>query len=246
MNYKPLQTRILITIQRPGLWVLSFFIMLCAVALMAWMAFEYGQRAAGYDKTEAIGYIEDLEQQIEALKIKNTEIQRQTAMLERNSTIDGGASDQLRISLSEAQAESLELKKELTFYKSIISPGDTKRSLMIQTIQLKPDTVNGSYQYQIMLTQRGRNDSFARGDIDVTLGGTEAGQAKVIKLSNVSKEARNPIRFNMKYFQKFSGVIKLPETFKPEFMRVKVKAKTRKIDPIDEQFTWADLTAAGV
>lgn len=245
MNYKPLQTKILISIQRPGLWALNFFLLLCVVALMVWLAFGYGQRVAGYDKTEAIGYIESLEQQIEGLKIENTEIQRQTAMLERNSTIDGGASDQLKISLTEAQAESLELKKELTFYKSIISPGDTKRSLMVQTIQLKPDAVNGSYQYQIMISQRGRNDRFARGNIDVTLGGTEAGQAKIIKLSKVSKEAKNPIRFNLKYFQKFTGVITLPETFQPEFMRVKVKAKSRKIDPIDEQFTWADLTAVG-
>ena len=245
MNYKPLQTRILISIQRPGLWALNFFLLLCAVAIMVWLAFGYGQRVAGYDKTEAIGYIESLEQQIEGLKAENTEIQRQTAMLERNSTIDGGASDQLKISLTEAQAESLELKKELTFYKSIISPGDTKRSLMVQTIQLKPDAVKGSYQYQIMITQRGRNDRFARGNIDVTLGGTQAGQAKIIKLSNVSKEAKNPIRFNLKYFQKFEGVLTLPETFQPEFMRIIVKASTSTIDTIDEQFAWADLTAAG-
>ena len=121
MNYRPLQTRILITIQRPGLWILSFFLLLCAIALIAWLAFAYGQRAAGYDKNEAITYINDLEQQIEDLKFQFTESERQTAMLERNSTIDGGASEQLKISLSEAQAESLELKKELTFYKSIIT-----------------------------------------------------------------------------------------------------------------------------
>ena len=244
MNYKPLQTRILITIQRPGLWVLSFFLLLCAVAFIAWLTFAYGQRVAGYDKNEAVTYIDDLEQQIEDLKNMNTESVRQTAMLERNSTIDGGASEQLKISLAEAQAETLELKKELTFYKSIISPGDTKRSLMIQTIQLKPGA-DGAYQYQIMITQRGRNDRFARGNLDVTLGGTDAGQVKVIRLHNVSKEAKNPIRFNLKYFQKFEGVITLPGTFEPEFMRVKVRAKSSKIDPIDEQFTWADLTAAG-
>ena len=245
MNYKPLQTRILISIQRPGLWLLNFFFMLCAIAFICWLAFAYGQRVAGYDKTEAISYIEDLEGQVKKLKLETSESQRQTAMLERNSTIDDGASDQLKISLTEAQAESLELRKELTFYKSIISPGDTKRSLIIQTIQLKHDPVNGTYQYQIMITQRGRNDRFARGSIDVTLGGTEAGQAKVIKLSEVSKETKNPIRFGLKYFQKFNGVITLPVTFQPEFMRVKVKAKSSKIDPIDEQFAWADLTAAG-
>jgi len=245
MNYKPLQTRTLITIQRPGLWLLNFFILLGVIALMIGLAFAYGQRVAGYDKAEAISYIEDLEQQIEDLKSQNTESQRQAAMLERNSTIDGGASDQLKISLAEAQAEVLELRKELTFYKSIISPGDTKRSLMIQTIQLKPETKIGEYQYQIMVSQRGRNDDIARGSIEVTVSGTQAGQAKVFQLSEVSSEAKNPINFGFKYFQKFSGTITLPETFKPEYMRVMVKARSSKIDPIDEQFAWADLTAAG-
>jgi len=245
MNYKPLPTRTLITIQRPGLWLLNFFILLGVIALMIWLAFAYGQRVAGYDKNEAISYIEDLELQIEELKSQNTESQRQAAMLERNSTIDGGASDQLKISLAEAQAEVLELRKELTFYKSIISPGDTKRSLMIQTIQLKPETKIGEYQYQIMVSQRGRNDDIARGSIEVTVSGTQAGQAKVFQLSEVSSEAKNPINFGFKYFQKFSGTITLPETFKPEYMRVMVKARSSKIDPIDEQFAWADLTAAG-
>lgn len=245
MNYTPLQTRTLITIQRPGLWLLNFFLLLALIALIVGLAFAYGQRVAGYDKTEAIQYIEDLEVQIDDLKSQNTESERQTAMLARNSTIDGGASDQLKISLAEAQAEVLELRKELTFYKSIISPGDTKRSLMIQTIQLKPDTNPGSFQYQIMLSQRGRNDDIARGVLEVTLGGSEAGQAKVLPLNEVSTEVNNPINFGFKYFQKFSGTITLPSTFQPEYIRVVVQAKTAKIDPIDEQFAWADLTAAG-
>ena len=242
MNYQPVRSRILITIQRPGLWLLNFLILLCVIAVMIFLSFQYGQRVAGYDKAGAIEYIEGLEQQIEDLELQYTNSQRQTAMLERNSTIDDGASDQLKISLSEVQAESLELKKELAFYKSIITPGDTKRSLMIQTIQLKADA-SGAYQYKIMVSQRGRNDIFARGNIEVTLGGKEAGQEKIIKLSEVSKEAKNPIRFGFKYFQKFSGAITLPATFQPEYMRVKVKPKSSKIAAIDEQFSWADLTA---
>lgn len=244
MNYKPVRSRVLITIQRPGLWVLNLLIMLGVIALLLWAAFMYGQRVAGYDKSEAIGYIEGLEQQIVDLRVQNTESQRQAAMLERNSTIDDGASDQLKISLTEAQEEVLELKKELAFYKSIIAPGESKRSLMIQTIQLKTD-VNGDHQYKIMVSQRGRNDNFARGSIDVTIGGSEAGQVKVIKLSDVSKDAKNPIGFSFKYFQKFEGSMTLPATFQPEYMRVKVKPRSSKIDPIDEQFAWADLTAGG-
>lgn len=244
MNYNPVRSRILISIQRPSLWVLSFLLLLCVVAAMGWLSFKYGQHEAGYDKSGADEYIEALQLQMEDLKVENTESQRQTAMLERNSTIDGGASEQLKISLNEAQTEAVELKKELSFYKSIITPGDTKRSLMIQTIQLKKNA-NGTYQYKIMVSQRGQNDRFARGKIDVLVGGSDTGVAKVLKLSEVSAEVKKSISFGFKYFQNFSGAMTLPATFQPEFMRVKVKPKSRKIDPIDEQFAWADLTAVG-
>lgn len=244
MNYKPLQSRILITIQRPLLWLASLAGIVLLVALLIGLAFEYGQKVAGYDKGEAITYIDDLQQQLEDALSKNTESQRQTAMLERNSVIDDGATEQLKKSLDEAQAESLELKKELSFYKSIVSPEEAKRSLAIQTILLKPD-LNGGYQYKIMVSQRGRNDRFARGGVEVTIEGSQEGQATTLKLKEVSSELKKPITFGFKYFQNFEGTMVLPATFRPEFMRVQVKPRSSQIDPVDEKFAWVDLTAGG-
>ena len=60
-------------------------------------------------------------------------------MLERNSQIDDDASSQLKETLAQAQNEVLELKKELSFYKSIVAPEQGSRSLAIQTIQLKAE-----------------------------------------------------------------------------------------------------------
>ncbi len=245
MNYRPLQNKIIIPVQRPFLWMLSFVVLLAVIALMIWLAFAYGQRAAGYDKAEVIIYIEDLERQISQLQSRNTLNERQAVILERNSTIDDGASEQLKVLLTKAQAESLELRKELAFYKSIVSPGDSKRSLTIQTIQLRPTATRGNYQYQITVIQQGRNDNLARGTIEVMLEGTEAGLTKTIKLTEISEEAVKPFHFGFKYFQKFSGTMTLPETFQPEFMRVQVKPNSGKLDPIDEQYSWADLTAGG-
>jgi hypothetical protein len=245
MNYRPLQNKIIIPVQRPFLWVLSFVVLLAVIALMIWLAFAYGQRAAGYDKVEAIAYIEDLERQISQLESRNTINERQAVILERNSTIDDGASEQLKVLLTKAQAESLELRKELAFYKSIVSPGDSKRTLTIQAIQLRPATTRGDYQYQITVIQQGRNDNLTRGSIEVVLEGTEAGLVKTIKLTEISEEAAKPFRFGFKYFQKFSGTMTLPETFQPDFMRVQVKPNSDKLDPIDEQYSWADLIAGG-
>lgn len=244
MPYKPLQNRILITVQRPILWVASIIGLVLFVTMLVWLSFEYGLKVAGYDKAEAMTYIDDLQQQIEDLQSQYTEKQRQAAMLERNSSIDGGASEQLRASLEAAQAESLELKKELAFYKSIVSPEDTKRSLAIQTIQIKPDA-NGSYRYKIMVSQRGRNDVFVRGSMDVTIAGSQGGQASSLLLSAVSNEARKPLNFNFKYFQSFEGTMNLPEAFRPESLKVRVRPSSSRIDAIDEQFAWEDLTAGG-
>lgn len=245
MNYRPLQNKIIIPVQRPFLWVLSFVVLLAVIALLIWLAFAYGQRAAGYDKAEVIIYIEDLERQISQLQSQNTLNERQAVILERNSTIDDGASEQLKVLLTKAQSESLELRKQLAFYKSIVSPGDSKRTLMIQAIQLRPTATRGNYQYQITVIQQGRNDNLARGSIEVMLEGAEAGLAKTIKLTEISEEATKPFRFGFKYFQKFSGTMTLPETFQPDFMRVQVKPNSGKLDPLDEQYSWADLTAGG-
>lgn len=245
MNYKPLQSRLLITIQRPLLWLASLLGVILSVVLLILLAFEYGQKVAGYDKSEAMTYIDDLQQQLEDEKAQFTESQRQTAMLSRNSVIDDGATEQLKKSLAEAQTESLELKKELTFYKSIVSPELDKRSLAIQTIQLKPD-LNGGYQYKIMVSQRGRNDRFTRGEIEVSFEGSQDGQAGTINLSEVSSDVKKALNFSFKYFQNFEGSMVLPVTFQPEFMRVQVKPKSNLIDPVDEKFAWADLTAVGV
>jgi hypothetical protein len=244
MNYKPVQNRILVTIQSPKLWFLSALGLIALLALIIWSAFVYGQKVAGYDKGEAVAYIDDLQQQLDETIAQKAESEHQAAMLERNSVIDGGATEQLKKSLSEVQAESLELKKELSFYKSIVSPEQAKRSVAIQTIQLKPDQ-KGGYTYKIMVSQRGRNDRFTRGNIEVTLEGSQEGQAKTLKLSEVSGATWKPIKFGFKYFQNFEGLMILPITFRAEYMRVQVKPRSSKMDSIDEKFAWADLTAGG-
>ena len=165
-------------------------------------------------------------------------------MIERNSRFDGDASAQLKETLAQAQSEALELKKELSFYKSIVAPEQGSRSLAIQTVQLKKGD-DGGFHYKIMVSQRGRNDQLARGTIDVTIEGVEMGKPVTFKLAEVSKDAKKPMKFGFKYFQNFEGVMSLPEGFQPDFIRVKVKPKTSKIKALDEQFAWSDLTAGG-
>lgn len=241
---KPILTHSVITIQRPFLWLFSLLIIICMVLLSLWFSFEYGRNVAGYDSAGSDAYIEQLQAQLDEAQAEIVESTRQATMLKRNSSIDDDASVQLKETLAQTQNEVLELKKELSFYKSIVAPEQGSRSIAIQTIQLKQNDAGG-YNYKIMVSQRGRNDQFARGTIDVTVEGVKKGQPVTLKLAEVSNDTKKPMKFGFKYFQNFEGVMNLPDGFYPDYLRVKVKPKTAKIKSIDEQFAWSDLTAGG-
>ncbi len=241
---KPLLTHTIITIQRPHLWLASLLLVICLIILSLWVSYEYGRNIAGYDSANADAYIDQLQTQLDEAQAEIVESTRQATMLKRNSRIDDDASVQLKQTLAEAQSEALELKKELSFYKSIVAPEQGSRSIAIQTIQLKQNA-DGTYDYKIMVSQRGRNDRFARGTIDVSIEGVQKGQPVTLKLADVSNETKKPMKFGFKYFQNFEGVMTLPAAFLPDYVRVKVRPSTGKIKSIDEQYAWSDLTAGG-
>lgn len=244
MSIKPIRTQQLIAIQRPGLWLLSFVAIFCTILALLWLSFEYGRRVAGYDSANSDAYIHQLQTQLEKSQAEIIESTRQATMLERNGRIDDDASVQLKMTLTQAQNEALELKKELSFYKSIVAPEQGNRSLGIQTIQLVKNE-DGSYQYKLTVSQRGRNDQIARGTIDVDIDGVSNGQPLTLALTEVANETKKPLKFSFKYFQKFTGLINLPEAFQPDSVHIKVNPSTGKIKAIDEQFAWSDLTAGG-
>ena len=242
MNMRPIQTRYLITIQRPFRWILGLLAVIALVAASIWLSYERGRHVAGFDSSDANQVIDSLQMEIETLQADLAESQRQTAMLERNSKIEDDTTGQLKKTLTEAQNEVLELKKELAFYKSIVAPEQGKPTLVVQTIQMKKDDA-GDYDYKIMVSQQGRNDRFARGTMEVNIEGTNQGAKQVLALTDISEDASKPMNFGLKYFQDFTGKLTLPEGFVAESMRVKLKPRSKTLDSVDEKFPWDDLTA---
>lgn len=244
MKVKPIQTRKIITIQRPALWLLNLVVFICIILGSLWASYEYGRNTAGFDSAGTSAYIDELRAKIEESQAEIVESNRRATMLERNNQIDGDATSQLKKTLAQAQNEVLELKKELSFYKSIVSPEEGSRSVAIQTIQLKQNEA-GEYHYKIMVSQRGRNDQFARGKIEVSIEGTSDGKQMTLQLADVSKDIKKPMKFGFKYFQNFEGVMNLPDAFQADTLHIKVEPSTSKIKAVEEQFAWSDLTAGG-
>lgn len=244
MGHRALKTRKIISIHRPGLWVLAASGLLLLVVLSVWLAYEHGRNVAGFDRVEASQAMDELYQKIQQMKLQNEAIRQQNAMLERNSKIDDDAGSHLQVTFSDAQAEVHELKKELEFYKSIISPGQTKRSVELQVVKLQK-LEDGRFKYMITVSQKGRNDNYVKGSIKVAVIGRQEEKAVTLQLHEVSKEAKKNTNFGFKYFQTFEGTMSIPDNFWPEFLQVKVKPKSNLIDAVEQQYVWSDLTAGG-
>lgn len=246
---KPLQTHRIIAIRRPGLWWLFSVLLVALILFVVWSAFDYGRHVAGYNKSDSDAQIEKLQTQLEEIQHEIVESRRQATMLERNSHIDSDAAAQLEQVLSQAKSEVSTLTKELSFYKSVVAPEQGSRSLAIQKMRVRANA-DGGYDYIFMVSQRGRNDQFARGTVDVSIAGVSKDLPLTLKLSEVSNDTNKKVasglmKFGFKYFQNFEGIITFPENFEPDTLRVKVKPGKGKIKALDESFSWSDLITEG-
>jgi len=62
MSPKPLETRLLVTVHRPALWLAAFGAVVLLVLAGFWMSYEYGRSVAGYDVSQSDQEIARLQQ----------------------------------------------------------------------------------------------------------------------------------------------------------------------------------------
>ena len=246
MRPLPTHNRLLISIQRPHLWILSGLgIMLCLV-LLGWSIFEYGRYEAGFDLSDSEQQIEYLQQQIDKLSQQNEDLQRRNAKLVRDQGIDRDAGSQVQKELAKAQSQILSMREELTFYRNIVKPNKAKRTVVIKKVQLTADADN-RYRYKVVLIQDGRHDSAVRGNVELSFEGVQTdGQIVRLDLPTVSTQKTSKRqRFGFKYFQNFEGSIRFPENFAPMSMYIRVLPSSSRVPKIDQSFPWDEIIAGG-
>ncbi|HFC53063.1 MAG TPA: hypothetical protein ENJ43_01365 [Gammaproteobacteria bacterium] len=189
------------------------------VALITcWSVFEYGRYRAGYDGAAMREMRQKLEQTNAGLEKELNRLREENSNLEQSSRIESQAYAQVRAHLARLQDEILELKQELAFYRSIVSPEDKRRGLQIQRFTLNRSSVERLWRYRLVLTRVLNNGAPARGTVDLTVEGEEAGSGngKQLALSSISVPRIRRLGYNFKYFQNIEGELEIPEGFVPE------------------------------
>lgn len=246
MDLNPLRNHYLIAVKRPGYWLMSALGVLFLVALSLWFSYERGRYAGGFDSVAAAEKVSNLEQSLIELRNEMAGMQTSNTALERNNHIEKDASRQVKETILKLQDEILRLNEEVTFYRSIVSPQETKRRLYIQDLLFVRKGAS-EYEYTIVVTQRGNNHQVVRGTMRVTFDGLKNGQpAKSLDLGDliVPKE-NNKFKLGFKYFQRFQGTVIIPEGFTPSALRIQVVPNSSRLVSIDKVVDWATVSSEG-
>jgi len=247
MMREPKPNQHLICIHNTERWIAALLAVIFAVMVLIWGAYILGERQAGFSQSQMDAEAAGLQQQLEWVMQEKDTLQRQNAKFMRDHNIDEDANKQINKNLVQAQAQIMDMKEELTFYRNIVAPKKSTRAVVVKKVSMLP-LKEHEYQYKIVLIQDGKHDRVVRGVVEISLEGNNSdGKLVRLALQTIStKKVKKQQKFGFKYFQNFEGGIKIPADFIPSslFIRVLPRSSSR-VPKVERVLVWDDLIAVG-
>ncbi|MCK5387337.1 MAG: hypothetical protein KAJ39_09125, partial [Gammaproteobacteria bacterium] len=162
---------LIVKAHRPWKSKFIWSIVLLVLLISGWTLFDYGRYLAGYDSRDAGNEIEGLLQTQEHLEKRIETLREDKAVLQRAAQIERKAYNELDTTLKILQAEILEHKEELAFYRGIVSPKDSSSGLYLQNFYLTQNGDTRNYRYKVVLTQVLKNSRLITGKVKLQFDG---------------------------------------------------------------------------
>ncbi|MEM7208479.1 MAG: DUF6776 family protein [Pseudomonadota bacterium] len=215
-------------------------VLVCLIVLAAtgYGLYDYGRYRGGFNEELANQRIDELEQEIEELSRRNQKLLDQNALLDRSSRIDRNAHDEVKAALNIAQQQSLELREELAFFRSLVSPSEMEPGMHIQNFSVEQDAEPGSFNYKLVLTQVRKNNREAVGRVLLRFSGLINGKSVIYALSDIAQVKTEDLNFKFKYFQSFEGSLRFPKRFQPKSVSITVRPEGERLKSVQKTLEW--------
>ncbi len=181
---------------------------------------------------ERAGMIETLERQEQEI----TDLRQQVAVLSRGNKVERQASEAVRREVRALNEKMYGLEKEITFYRSIMSPGSQADMLRVQRLELSGRPDSEMVRFKVVLTQVTEKREMISGSVEIEVVGLQDGETR--RLQIVEMSGPEDIRFRFRYFQELEGEFVLPAGFQPEAVHVTARSSGRKPVEAAREFTW--------
>jgi hypothetical protein len=111
---------------------------------------------------------------------------------------------------------------------------------VIEAFNVAKALSDNTYTFDLVLMQQDRIKTNIKGNVDVTLRGSQSGQVKELRLLDLMPQGSKPLVFSFKYFQVIEGQFELPADFQAETIQVssEVYQFKRKRGDLEVTFDW--------
>ena len=212
---------------------------LAVLGYAAWWMYDLGS-VHGVPELESLRQEHaQLEDTYEILVNESESLREQVAILDRSSSIDRKAAQDVQDELGALQDELQFVRGEVEFYRGIVSPGDVKPGLYLHRFELVSGPHPGQFHYDLVLVQLKRNDHYLKGIVEWEILGEVDGEQKQLDLAAVTDDKVGNLNFRFRYYQHLKGVVTLPEGFRAQEVRLSVSVTGKNAQgPVEQVFAW--------
>jgi hypothetical protein len=152
---------------------------------------------------------------IKQLQNENKALLEKAVYSERQLQVAHAAQDSLAKEMAGMQDESMRLKEDVVFYKSILVEGTGSGVAKIHSMKVARAGNAGEYQYHILLVQSGKHDKLVQGSLQLEVNGVQSGKPVVFRLNDAQSSLKAG-KVSFKYYQRIDGVFSVPVQTKPK------------------------------
>lgn len=221
--------------QKYGAFV--FYLMgILAISGAVYAGFEMGYFLSIRQQQE----IQTLNQTVQNINDENNKITKRLNILKVEIEVQQIANQQAQTAIQEGLLRESELREQLSFYQKVMAPELKQDGFLIDAFDIEKTLSEDFYRFDLVLMQQAKIKNVVKGNIDITLIGSENGKPKELRLLDLMPANTKPVTFSFKYFQVVKGQFTLPAQFEPEkiLVRSEVYQFRKKRGELEKSFEW--------
>jgi hypothetical protein len=218
---------------------IAVLLSLAVLGYAAWWLYDLG-KVHGVAELELLRHEHARLEDAHEIQLNECEsLRERVAILDRSSSIDRKAAQDVQDELGTLQSELQSVREEVEFYRGIVSPGDVKPGLRLHRFELVNGSHPGQFHYDLVLTQLKRNNRNVKGVVEWEILGEVDGEQKKLDLTAVTDDHVGKLDFSFRYYQHLRGVVTLPEGFRAQEVRLSVRATGKNAQgSVEQVFAW--------
>lgn len=186
----------------------------------------------------------NMQAEIRRLRVENRRLSRQLTALRRSTEVNQYAESALRDALEKLQSRVSQLKKELAFYRSIVSPKTGDSGVRVQSLTVVRAGKPHLYDLQFTLIRPMGYDGAIAGEVRISLRGVRDGESVQLTWSELALESADALAFSFEYYQRLGGVFRLPEGVQPTRIRLEIDPDADDVAVAHVHYRWSELVAS--